>query len=293
MRQLIATYLERLDSAEVGPERLFASQSAKDRHESLLAYASRKHAAAQYHLSNVRKLLVSDLGRMTKDEQDSSFVAGDIVTESASTFTRTADEYSFELSAFLEALKSAVDLLSEASCIYLKGVNANYSITPLLKLSERSETGPVIDEVKDNSFWLRSLQDYRHHLVHRLMPSTRTGHVIRSVGMLTSAAVIPVVVPVRTPQYAPDTRRALAEQIMTDPLEGLQGILVQTERGITKVDDKAETVHYAVRIYPADGYQLIEQFMEENLEAFQAFTEQLIQAFITLNFTAVAFTRAS
>ena len=282
-------YLDSLDAAQTSGGMAFVSQNAKDRHETLLTYAERKHAAATYHLKNVRTFLDIDAKRMNKDMQESALLDDEMITESSSTLTRTADEYAYELSAFIEALKSAIDLLAEASSFYLRGVNVNYSISPLLKLSQKGAICPIINEVKDNSRWLSSIREYRHHLVHRLMPSLRTGHAIRSVGKITSSAIVPVVVPSTTPQYEPDTRKArLAEQLNTNGLDGLPGISILTERGIAKLaNGKEETVHFSTRILPAEGYMRIEQFMKENLETFERFAEQLIKAFLEMKFRTV------
>lgn len=281
-------YLDSLDAAQTGDSMAFVSQSAKDRHESLLTYAKRKHAAATYHLKNVRTFLDVDAKRMNEDVQESALLDDEMITESSSRLTRTADEYAYELSAFIEALKSAIDLLAEASSYYLRGVQVNYSISPLLKLSQKGAIGPILNEIKDNSRWLSSIREYRHHLVHRLMPSLRAGHAIRSVGKIISSAIVPVVVPSTTPKYEPDTRKArLAEQLNTNGLDALPGISILTERGIAKLDNgKEETVHFSISILPAEGYVPIEQFMKENLETFEKFAEQLLEAFLEMKFSA-------
>lgn len=292
MTEHLEDYLGRMDAAQTGAGMAFNTQDAKDRHESLLTYARRKYAAATYHLGNVRRLLRADADRMDKDVEDSAFLADKTTVESSSSFTRPADEYVYELSAFLEALKSAIDLLSEASGAYLRGVEVNYSIGPLLKLVQKGARSPILDAVRDNSGWLSTLRDYRHHLVHRLMPSVRAGHAIRSVGKITSSALIPVVVPDRTPQYEPDTRRTLAEQMVGEPLEGLPGISVQTEKGTIKTGkSREETVHLAIEIGPVPGYGRIEEFMKEQLKLFSRFADQMIHAFLSSKFVLAAIDR--
>ena len=102
----IESYFDRLDAAPIGPGAMFPTQMAKDHHESLLTYAQRKSASAAYHLANVRKFLERDARRLTESPQDLSPAVADMISEPSFTLTLTADEYVYELSAFLGRSKA-------------------------------------------------------------------------------------------------------------------------------------------------------------------------------------------
>src|SRR5439155_24419538 len=111
---------------------------------------------------------------------------------------RSAEPYSFELSAFLVAIKSGFDFLATVGALHLLGITAD-SIATVMKLANEGVGGPIFAEVMAAVPWLIAVRNYRHHLVHRLVLLPTAGWAVSTRYGTVTAAQVPVVVPEQTP----------------------------------------------------------------------------------------------
>lgn len=279
---VLDNYFKQLDSVSIKSDGFFRKEDDKDRYETLFMYSFRKFQAAKYHCSNVLKFLIRDLkskkGASLKAEllHNNQKTKGWIV--SATTTTEiSSNYYVYELSAFLEALKSAIDFLAAACEIHLKGIKLD-SITPLMKLVVKGKTGPILDQVKKHLVWLEYIRSYRHHLVHRKLFTISS--VTKSVykGDKESKIHAPIVIPKNPPRYTPDTRRNRLLRSST----GLE--IPYVESSIT-IDD--EIIDYNFEYQITEDYISIEDFMKNNLHSFNKFFYDIINDLTNLNFNKV------
>ncbi len=281
---ILDSHLEHLDSLDTIENSIFSSQLGKERYESILMYAVRKYGAANYHRTNLVNHINKDRQLFDEWSSNESKIADGSGRKSTFIFTKTCDEYVYELSAFLEALKSALDLLSEICSLYIQGVTTNYSISPLIRLVKKGNNNTPLDVVAQSLDWIIGLRNYRHHLVHRLMPSLRTGHREERIGDKTARAYHPVVVPYETPSFVPDTRSSQMMQDMVDE-DQIAGLDYGRAVGINRTADGTEqVVHLELSAQPSHGYVTIDRFVTEHLNNFESFFQRLIQALDGLAF---------
>jgi hypothetical protein len=246
--------------------------------------------AANYHLDNVRGFIENERRAIKLRDPASDEIDNLRIYKSVSRFTRTANEYIYELSAFLEALKSSVDLLAEVCSFYLPGVTTNYSISPLLKLIDKGKHCSILDTIAQNLDWLSTLRTYRHYLVHRLMPSAHSGYTTQRFHNKTATAYYPVVVPEKTPSFIPDTRthRMMEEMMDDDEMGRLPGLVFGTSIGTSRGANGKEEVHeFELYVEPCEGYKLIDEFMAEHISNCHKLFQHIIQVFEALNFKPV------
>ncbi len=113
----------------------------KEHYELLVMFAYRKYQAARYHRRRVADLL--DARQKETDERFGGPMTPDTNTSAMKmTFSRTANEFTYELSAFFAAMRSAVDFLAKVCVLHSKGVQAD-SISNFLKWIGQGKTGPI------------------------------------------------------------------------------------------------------------------------------------------------------
>jgi hypothetical protein len=269
-------HLEELDRVSRDPARI-----SPQRYETLITYAWRKRLAAQYHLTNVESLLGEDATEHQKADRllegmAKSHLADGSRIDASVEFRNATNHYAYELSAFLEALKSSVDIAAEAVAMAVPGVSANYSITPLLKAAVSPTRNTVLAVIQDYRHWLEALREYRHHLVHRLMPSLQSGYRAESRDGIRASSPLPVVVPQRTPSYVPDTRESRSHHDDEAPPKGLE--LLTGTASVKIGDARQKLLHFELRARPAQGYVPIQQFMREHLDTHEKFFASLLKA---------------
>lgn len=290
MFEILKSHFNRLDNADVSAESIFKTEQDKERYETLLMYVFRKFEATNYHLKNVKGFIEKEKASLDASDQVSKAFGNIKASQVTFRYIQTSDEYIYELSAFLEALKSSLDLLAEVCSFYLPGVTTNYSISPLLKLVGKGKTGPIYDEIMQNLTWLSILRKYRHHLVHRLMPSVRSGYKTQRLDKKTAKVYYPVVVPEKTPAFVTDTRasRIMEEMMRDDDDDGLPGLYFGTSVGkITNSDGTEEVIHFSIDAGPSAGYKPVDEFMKEHINNYENFFGQIIQTLENLNFKPV------
>jgi hypothetical protein len=274
-------YFEKLDSAPISSPGMFKSDHHKEHYETIFMYSFRKYRAAIYHYSNVKNFIKTNedvaqklLSRGTKEDKTSKVA-----------ISMTADQYTYELSAFLEALKSSVDFLAVACCLHLPGIKSD-SISPLMKIAKNGvKQGPIFNEIRQNLEWLEGLRSYRHHLVHYRIMSTSCGYEKRVINGIPKIIVHPVCIPESPPPYVPDTRirRAMEKSSCFD--YSSSKICVKTENGTEKIID------CAFKYYPQAGYIAIEEFMELQINSFEKFFTEIIDALSNLDFKTYTFSK--
>ena len=191
--------------------------------------------------------------------------------------SRTADHYAYELSAFLEALKSSIDFLAVACSPHLTGINPN-GIRTLIRLVKKGETGAIFNEVKRNLEWLERLRSYRHHVVHRRILSTSSGYEKRVTGDIANTVIYPVIIPESPPPYVPDTRmrRAMEETFSLDSS--------WSEVRVKTADGKERIISHSFAYHPPAGFVAIDDFMESHLNSFENFFTEIVHALSGLDF---------
>jgi hypothetical protein len=186
LHSTLENHFKNLDTCELGDNKVFSSQTDKEHYESYIMFAFRKFKSLNYHFSNINCLINKEITDLEeKDIQESKskefkrFKKLKIVMK----MKKDAYEFIYELSAFLEALKSCMDLLAEVASFYFKGINVNYSISPLLKLSNKKKS-KILDFISNNANWIRIIRNYRHPIVHRLVLQLKSGYVRKLGGQV-------------------------------------------------------------------------------------------------------------
>ena len=279
---VLDNYLKQLDSVSIKSDGFFRQEDDKDHYETLFMYSFHKFQATKYHYNNVLKFLTrsfkSEKGASLKAELlDSNLKTKGWTANTITTTKISSNYYVYELSAFLEALKSAIDFLAAACEIHLKGIKLD-SITPLIRLVSKGKTGPIIDQVKKHLVWLENIRSYRHHLVHRKLFTISS--VTKSIfkGDKESLIHAPIVIPKKPPRYTPDTRKNRL-------LRNSFGLEVPYIESTITIDDKI--IDYNLEYLITEDYILIEEFMKNNLYSFNEFFVDIINDLTNLNFNEV------
>jgi hypothetical protein len=279
---------KRLDAAKLAPETILKSEAHREHYESILMFAFRKLQAARYHHRRVEELLDLQRKELTRLQETSRPKGQGLATATATVrISRSADELTFELCAFLAAIRSGIDFLARASAQHLKGVQAD-SITTLLGLVNDGKTGPILKVVAQNAEWLLWLREYRDYLVHRLVIQATGGGQVQWKQGKAVATPFPVVVPSKTQTNVPDTRRARA---FDEPESRFN--VATSEAFITDGDGKKHLIEHSVEMEPADGYIRIEDLMKRDLAAFEHFFVKIVEVLTELDFAPMPLEKGS
>jgi len=267
-----------MDQAPVVGDSIFKNSQAKERHESVLMYAFRKYQAANYHFDRVIQLSEEESSNIATTNSLDTRISQLAESSIRVSVRKSADKFIYELSAFLQAVKSSLDFLTTALAVYIKGVQAD-SIKTFISLVENSREGPIFRIVKPNLPWLSQLRDYRHHLVHRMVITSETVHGISTFGDKICQFKYPIVIPIATPCYFPDTR---ISRMMNDEVNGLD--FASVNGWITYPDGTQEVLEFSEEYSPAKGYVEITEFMTSNLLNLENFFCDILEDAKTLNF---------
>ena len=267
-----------LDAAPLAPATILKSDNFKQHYESLFMFAFRKLQAARYHSERVKELLAIDSDDLAEslilDPPEGKLKVASMVVKKS----KDAGEYSYELSAFFAAIRSSIDFLCRACAEHLKGVEAD-SVSVYLKFLKNGKTGPILAVVAAHAKWLESVRDYRDYLVHNLTLNTTIGGQTQMKGGVSVTTHYPVVVPAQTPRVIHDTRMA---RMLDEPEHKF--IIKTTEAWQTDPEGKSKIMTHAVEMEPGPGYMRIEKLMARELNAFEEFFVDIIQAVTKLKF---------
>lgn len=187
-------------------------------------------------------------------------------------------DYFHELVAFLQALRSSVDFLVAAASFFVDGGECQ-SISDLLRWMDRGRKHPLLAIVGLHRAWLQHLQAYRDHLVHSATIVSQDVSVAGSG--IQKGGPLPVVVPRQIDESPLDTRWS---RVNRDSLESFARFEF---RESYEVPGKPAVVRSRVEYRVPHSHVAIEEFMVEQLAAFDSFVSDLLAAFQELKFTPV------
>lgn len=205
---------ELIDNAPSGQDEFFLDETEKETYESSFTIAFRKYQGAQYHyrkVLNLYKVERQEAIRLlieTRKPSNTSFFGG-------LQMSHNADEYVYELSAFLASIKSCADFLSAASIPHLKGFEDMDSIKTLMKQVRKGKDECIFGVVKKYFNWLEEMRDYRHKIIHRTVILTKSSVVIRNLNNKSEVLIHSIFVPKKPPRNILDTRKS-QQQFLED-----------------------------------------------------------------------------
>lgn len=279
----LENHFKNLDKCEIGYNKIFNIQKDKEYYESHVMFAYRKFKSLDYHCSNTDCLISKETNNLSKktinilkNKELNKYRIKKFVMR------MKKDNYNFiyELSAFLEALKSCLDLLAEVASFYLKGVNVNYSISPLLKLSNKKQS-KVLKFILKNANWIKIIRNYRHPIVHRLVLSPKSGYEINQINGISNKILYPVLIPDTTPKFTPDTRK---KRMMHDEEDLLENAMYSIKTCRVIKDGVEEILNSEIKIQAGIGYIRIEDFMRTHNDKCKTYFIEFIRMLDYLNF---------
>jgi hypothetical protein len=276
----LESHLNNLDRCEFKESKIFNSQADKERYESYIMFAFRKFKSLNYHIDNTNKLLKKEADSLTERSINLPRIEKTKSAKFTMKVKKDSYELFYELSAYLGALKSCLDLLSESTSFYLKGVQVNYSISPLLKQSNKKKSN-ILTFIKKHEKWIITIRDYRHPIVHRLVLNSKCGYEIHQLNGQTSKVLYPVLIPENTPKFALDTRK----QRVTDDVGDSLNNSIHSEQNCTVTKNGIEElVDFKISIEPSCGYVRIEDFMKNHKNNCEKYFIELIETLNGLDF---------
>jgi hypothetical protein len=276
----LESHFQNLDECELKGSKIFNTQADKERYESYIMFAFRKFQSLKYHLENTKRLLKKEAEILAKKSVALPEVKGVRSTSFTMKQSKDAHELIYELSAFLAALKSCLDLLAEVMSYYLKGIDVNYSITPLLKLMKKRKS-KILMFIEKNENWIKDIRDYRHPIIHRLVLHSKSGHEIHQRNGKTTKVLYPVLIPKNTPKFVADTRR---QRMMNSNENSLHNSVYSEQTCTVTNNGVEELINFKINIEPSSGYVRIEDFIETNKKVCEKYLIDLIEILNNLNF---------
>ena len=221
----LENHFKNLDKCEIGDNKIFSSQKNKEYYESYIMFAYRKFKSLDYHFSNTNCLINKEINNLKEKNIQIPNSKELKISKIVMKMKKDTYEFIYELSAFLEALKSCLDLLAEVASFYFKGIKVNYSISPLLKLSNKKKSN-ILDFISSNANWIGIIRNYRHPIVHRLVLPLKSGYEIHQINNKSKKILYPVLIPEATPKFIPDTRK---NRMMDNEENELDNAIYSTE----------------------------------------------------------------
>lgn len=206
----------KIDKTPIKEDGFFKNETEKEQYESSFMIAFRKYQGAKYHYNNVLNLY-----KLNKQEAI-KFVLGTHKFSKGRPFfggiemLHNADEYTYELSAFLAAIKSCLDFIAIATRPHLKGFDQMDSIKTLMKQVERKgKDEGIFTIILKYLDWLKEVRDYRHKVIHRTVILTKSSVVIRNIEDRSEIFIHSIFVPKKPPRNILDTRKS-QQQFLED-----------------------------------------------------------------------------
>lgn len=269
---------DKLDKIALAPASIFKAEAQKERYESLVMFAFRKRQSALYHRKRIDEIAAADHSRAAMTKRESEMDPALKGAEAKITVTQANNDYAHELAAFCAAVRSAMDFLAKVMGEHTKAVKIN-SIQQYVGWAEEGRRSPTVDVVAAHAKWLAHIRDYRDYLVHRLVLNTMSGYQHSYKDGKWTTTIHPISVPSDTPTHVPDTRKARAYD---DPEHRFE---YESSRG-TYTDEKGNLTVFedTLVVRPARGDMHIQDMMDRELKAFEAFFRAVIEVLIKLDF---------
>ena len=275
-QKALENLLEAIDAAPVDAGHpIFKKPQDKEFYETQLMFSFRKHQAAEYHKDTVKAML--ELAEKTAnaamdDSGEPSQEIGPSIKASI-VMKKQPSAYIHELSAFLAAIRSGLDFLAVAAARTMPGTSA-HSVHTLEKMVNKGQQGAVLEVVKTHQKWLKQLRDYRDELVHRQVIEAPTSGWATSTKGKKSKAIMPIVVPRKTPKPSFDTRRS--RMMNSDLPSGIDR--TETHGEITFSDGSKEAFEHSIGFRPSASHIPIEELMTQHLTKYQRFSADMFTA---------------
>jgi len=280
---ILENHFKNLDKCEIGDNKVFSPQKDKEHYESYIMFAYRKFKSLSYHFSNTNCLINKEINNL-KDKNiqipNSKELKRFKKLKMVMKMKKDNYEFIYELSAFLEALKSCLDLLAEAASFYFKGIKVNYSISTLLKLSKKKKS-KILDFISSNTNWIEIIRNYRHPIVHRLVLPLKSGYEIHQINNKSKKILYPVLIPKATPKFIPDTRK---NRMMDNEENELDNAIYSTETSRVIKDGVEEILDFEINIEAGSGYIRIEDFMRNHKDRCEVYFIEFIRVLDKLNY---------
>lgn len=276
----LENHFKNLDKCEIGDNKIFSSQTDKKYYESYIMFAYRKYKSLDYHFSNTNCLINKEINNLREKNIQIPNSKELKISKIVMKMKKDTYEFIYELSAFLEALKSCLDLLAEVASFYFKGIKVNYSISPLLKLSNKKKSN-ILDFISSNTNWIGIIRNYRHPIVHRLVLPLKSGYEIHQINGKSKKILYPVLIPEATPKFIPDTRK---HRMMDNEENELDNAIYSTETCRVLKDGVEEILDFEINIEADSGYIRIEDFMRNHKNRCEAYFIEFIRVLDKLNF---------
>lgn len=268
-------YFKKLDTIPVFPDSIFKNDEEKENYETKLMYSYRKYQAAQYHFQNVIKYLKEEEDNIVSMKEDRKLVKKAINV--SGTVELTANHYVYELSAFLEAMKSAIDFLATVASLHSKGKQFD-KISSLIKMVRKGRINRIFYQIESYFDWLSFIGEYRHHLVHRLIMNISKRYKTVKIYDSLKTFSRPIIIPEKPIKYIPDTRRSRMQDMGSN--HEFAKLEIKTQFG-----NESVTTHF--EYLPIIEYIPIEKFMEKQLNKFKLFFNDFINILTILEFKQV------
>jgi hypothetical protein len=286
-------YLEYLDNSMRSKIALFEDETTAKAYESFLWFAFNKVLGSRYHYSQVKSYsaeesdtVIEQISNIDEDLYSDLSIARDPpgarITRIEKQTCGPAEEYSFELTAFLQSLRSSLDFIARIYFFHLKGMQGD-SVSHLVRLLDRGYSSTLLQVIQDHLDWLVYIRDYRDDLVHRFIISLYSGALFVKADGLLSGGHFPTVIPSEGPEFSYETRESrLARHSYDDQPVGL----IKTERTVKRTNENGidELIEMRITFEPAPGFVEIQKFMSDNLERCEQFWMDSLHALRRLSF---------
>ena len=258
---------KKIDEAPIDEDGIFEDETKKEQYESSFMIAFRKYQGAGYHYNNVLNLYEMNKQEAIKFVVESQKLSNGRPFYGGLKMVHNAEEFTYELSAFLASIKSCLDFLATAVRPHLIGFNQMDSIKTLMNQVEKKGKDEFIFKlIKKNLDWLREIRDYRHKVIHRTIIVTKSSVVIKNFRDKSDIWVHSVFVPKKPPRNFLDTRKS-QKQFLED-FKDFEFIVEENGK-----------IKYKLPI----GLATIEDLMKEYLDQLVAFFIDYINQILTLD----------
>ncbi len=256
----------KIDNTPIKEDGFFKNKTEKEQYESSFMIAFRKYQGAKYHYNNVLNLYRLNKQEALKFVQETRNISKGRPFFGGIQMVHNADEYTYELSAFLAAIKSCLDFIATATRPHLKGFDQMDSIRTLMKQveSEGKDEG-IFSIILKYLDWLKEMRDYRHKVIHRTIILTKSSVVIKNAEDKSEIFIHSVFIPTKPPRNILDTRKS-QQQFLED----------------FKDYDFNIEINGKIRYKLPEGLSTIEDLMKEYLDKLITFFIDYIKHLLTL-----------
>ena len=261
--------LKKIDEAPIDEDGFFKDETEKEQYESSFMFAFRKYQGAKYHYNNVLNLYDMNKQEAIKFVIETRKLSDGRPFYGGLEMVHNADEFTYELSAFLASIKSCLDFLATAVRSHLTGFNNMDSIKTLMyQVDTKGMDEGIFDVIKKYLDWLKDMRDYRHKVIHRTVVLAKSSVVIRNFKDKSEISIHSIFIPKKPPRKIIDTRKSQL-QLLED----------FKDYNFEYTIEKNGKIKYNL----PEGLSTIEDLMKEYLDRLVAFFIDYIKHILTLS----------